>query len=208
MKANLVKLGLFIVFGGAVVLLILNRQPRPGAGPDKNAPAVSLLSHPAPVLEASKETPAPGATPLSVVVLSESNNAPVKAEKQVVDAGTKLPMPSVPSPSPVRRVKELQDPLARAALQLVGIDPAAEQYWLEAIFDASLPAKEREDLMEDLNEEGFADPRHPGPEDFPLILARLRIIERVVLDADEEMWPHLAEAYKDLSNMLNGGAPQ
>lgn len=96
-------------------------------------------------------------------------------------------------------------------MSLVGIDPEAEAYWLEAIFDASLPAKEREDLMEDLNEDGLSDYKHPGPQDLPVILNRLAIIEEILPHADEFMVRHLGEAYKDLVNLASitqgGGLP-
>ena len=88
--------------------------------------------------------------------------------------------------------------MARAALSLVGVDPAAEAYWLEAIHDRNLSDREREDLMEDLNEEGLSDPRQPAAEDFWVIANRLRIIEEVVPSADPFMLEHLGEAYKDL----------
>jgi hypothetical protein len=104
--------------------------------------------------------------------------------------------------------KNLEDPIARIALAYVGNDWDAEAYWAEAIFDPSLPDKEREDLMEDLNEEGFLDPHHPSPDELPLILARLQLIEEIAPTADEFMRPHLAEAYKDLVNMLDGRGPQ
>jgi len=105
--------------------------------------------------------------------------------------------------------KELKDPMARTALSLVGTDDLdAETYWLGAIFDSSLPDNEREDLMEDLNEEGFADPKHPAPEELPLIVNRLRMIEDVAPHADDFMQTHLAEAYKDLIILLNGKTPR
>lgn len=97
--------------------------------------------------------------------------------------------------------------MGRVALALVGVDPDAEEYWLESILDSSLPAKEREDLMEDLNEAGFVDARRPTAEDFPLIIARLQIIEEVIPFADDFMLRHLGEAYKDLANLLNGQEP-
>ena len=110
--------------------------------------------------------------------------------------------------APAKKKRELSDPRARVALAYVGVDPDAEGYWLDSIFDTTLPDKEREDLMEDLNAEGFPDPHHPGPDDLPLILARLQIIEEVAPWADEFMAVHLAEAYKDLANMAAGQAPQ
>lgn len=117
-----------------------------------------------------------------------------------------------PATAPAKKPKEpLRDPDARAAMSLVGVDPEAEAYWLGAIFDSNLPDGEREDLMEDLNEEGLSDPKHPGPQDYPLILNRLAILEDIVPHADEFMLSHLAEAYKDLANLAalaqGGGEP-
>jgi len=72
------------------------------------------------------------------------------------------------------------DPVARIALSLVGVDPEAELYWVAAINDPSLPDGERQDLIEDLNEEGLPDPKHPTIDDLPLILSRLDRIERLM----------------------------
>jgi len=113
---------------------------------------------------------------------------------------------------PTQKPKEpLRDPVAREALARVGADPAAEAYWLGAIFDASLPENEREDLMEDLNEDGLSDRKNPGPQDLPLIMNRLVLIEEILPFADDFMVTHLGEAYKDLVNLANitqgGGAP-
>jgi hypothetical protein len=96
--------------------------------------------------------------------------------------------------------KVVQDPIAREALAMVGMNPAAEQYWEDAIHDMSLPKAERQDLIDDLNEAGFADPHHPTPEDVPLILKRMEILEKLLptlpkdLDADEVL-------HKDLPQM-------
>ena len=96
-----------------------------------------------------------------------------------------------------------RDPLARFALSLVGADPTAEEYWAAAINDPSLSAKEREDLIEDLNEVGFADPQNPTPDEIPLIVNRLQIIEQYAPFAmDDNNARSFSEAYKDLSNML------
>jgi hypothetical protein len=62
--------------------------------------------------------------------------------------------------------------VARVALSFVGADEDAEAYWVQAINDPNLSAHERQDLIEDLNEEGFADPHHPTWEDLPLIVSR------------------------------------
>jgi type II secretory pathway pseudopilin PulG len=109
--------------------------------------------------------------------------------------------PVVQSVQPASARRELQDPLARVALGMVGADPDAEAYWLDAIYNPNLPDQEREDLMEDLNEDGLSDPRHPGPWDYPLIMNRITLIDQVVPTADQFMLPHLWEAYKDLWNL-------
>jgi hypothetical protein len=114
-----------------------------------------------------------------------------------------LPSPAAAAPpgQPTQPRRELQDPLARVALSFVGADADAEAYWLQAIYDPNLPDQEREDLMEDLNEDGLSDPRHPGPQDYPLIMNRIRLIDQIVPNADQFMLPHLWEAYKDLWNL-------
>jgi hypothetical protein len=132
----------------------------------------------------------------SKLVVVESKRAEVQVAPKKVSAKQ--------SGKPVKPKPPLQDPDARAAMSLVGVDPTAEKYWMEAIFDPRLPDQEREDLMEDLNEEGLSDPKHPSPEDMPLIVNRLRIIEEVAPYADPFMQRHLFEAYKDLSKLLAG----
>ena len=121
-----------------------------------------------------------------------------------------IPRSQVKAP---RQPKEpLKDPDARVALAHVGLDPEAEAYWYGAINDPTLSAQEREDLIEDLNEEGFADPKHPSLEELPLILRRLELIELLAPYAmDQVNLNSFAEAYKDLQNLaevaLGGGAP-
>jgi hypothetical protein len=96
----------------------------------------------------------------------------------------------------------LQDPVARVALGYVGADPDAEMYWLGAINNPSLSAHERQDLIEDLNEDGLSDPQNPTAEDLPLILNRIQLIEDVGWDAmDEVNADAFQEAYKDLVNL-------
>jgi hypothetical protein len=82
----------------------------------------------------------------------------------------------------------------------VGADPKAEEYWRKAINNPSLPAKERQDLIEDLNEEGFSDPKNLTAKDLPLILERIAIVEK--LEAmDDVNAAAIKEAYKDLTAM-------
>jgi hypothetical protein len=97
-----------------------------------------------------------------------------------------------------------EKPLSREALAYVGADPMAEAIWVDAINDPNLSAHERSDLIEDLNEEGFADPKHPSEEEIPLIENRLALIESLAPDAmDEVNAAAFDEAYKDLVNMYN-----
>ena len=106
----------------------------------------------------------------------------------------------------------MKDPLAREALALVGVDPTAEAYWEAAINDPNLSAHERQDLIEDLNEDGLSDPKHPAPEDLPVILRRIQLIETGGPYAmDQVNADAFQEAYKDLVNLANlamgGGDP-
>jgi len=103
---------------------------------------------------------------------------------------------------PAKQPKAIQDPLAREALSFVGVDAEAERYWIEAINDPSLPASERRNLIEDLNEDGFSNKKNPGPADLPLIVRRLKLIEELAPQAvDEVNAKAFAEAYKDLAEL-------
>jgi hypothetical protein len=108
---------------------------------------------------------------------------------------------------PARAKEPIQDPDARLALALVGDDAGAEEYWVAAINNPNLSATERQNLIEDLNEDGLSDPRHPGLEDLPLIVSRIQLIELLapyaMYDVNMEAF---AEAYKDLINLLDGVA--
>jgi len=96
----------------------------------------------------------------------------------------------------------MTDRLARQALTFVGLDPEAEEYWIGAINDPRLPAEERQNLIEDLNEDGLPDPKHPTPDDLPLILNRLLLIEELAPNAmDQVSFDAFLEAYKDLLNL-------
>jgi len=153
-------------------------------------------------------TPAAPLEPWPTKQASSASESAPPAQAAKADAPQNVTLQS----SSGKKPKELlHDPDARAALSFVGVDPQAEAYWLEAIFDSSLPDQEREDLIEDLNEEGLSDTKRPGLEDFPLIVNRIAIIEEIVLHADAFMAPHLREAYKDLWNLAaitqGGGKP-
>jgi hypothetical protein len=94
-------------------------------------------------------------------------------------------------------------PVARDALSFVGVDPDAEATWVAAINDPSMPSEARKDLIEDLNEDGFNDPKHVTRDEIPLIVNRLALIEQLAPDAmDDVNYAAFAEAYKDLVSML------
>ena len=110
--------------------------------------------------------------------------------------------PTPPAAAPTQELL-IPKPLARAALGFVGADPEAETVWALAINDPDRSPNERKDLIEDLNEDGFPDPKHVTTDDLPLILSRLELIEEFAPDSmDEVNAAAFAEAYKDLVNML------
>ncbi len=108
----------------------------------------------------------------------------------------------VPRPQPPK--KPLIAQAARDAMVAVGADPLAEFVWMQSINDPSVPPGERSDLIEDLNEEGFADPHHVTADELPLVLSRLELIEQLAPDAmDETNAAAFKEAYKDLVNIAD-----
>jgi hypothetical protein len=178
----------FALVAAIASMMIASRKTEPG---NVSQPPVS----PAPAPAVSESTPPMKLPAAEIKPEAPPAAVPAKANPQ------KIVTQAAP---PANANGQLQDPTARVALSLVGADPAAEQYWTAAIFDPSLPDQEREDLMEDLNEDGLSDPQRPGPQDLPLIVNRIRIIEQIAPDADDFMLEHLGEAYKDLNNMLDG----
>ena len=89
-------------------------------------------------------------------------------------------------------------------MALVGMDPDAEAYWLDAINDPALSDQEREDLIEDLNENGFSagNGSRATVEDIPLIVRRIQIVEDLWPYAmDENNWKSFQEVHKDLVEM-------
>jgi len=187
LKKQHVFIGLIAVTGVVAGALILHRQPTETSGPVKVTPPVAAV----PPAAAPAETP-PDVVPEAAAVPA----APVK--EVVMKKSAKQKSGKAPK-------APIQDPDARVALSLVGADPAAEAYWESAINDPNLPAEERKDLIEDLNEDGLSDPKHPGPQDMPLIASRLQLIEELAPDAmDQVNGDAFAEAYKDLISMANG----
>jgi hypothetical protein len=189
---------IFLIIGLVIVAYMMARISilKPRTAPEIAQTDVAHVTPPAPRVN-SRPVGASATNPNSLSVEragSSSASTPARTSANK-DGPLKTPTQTAQAKEP------LHDPDARVALGLVGIDAEAEAYWLEAISDSSLPDKEREDLMEDLNEEGLSDHKRPGPEDFPLIMNRLAIVEEIAPHADEFMLPHLREAYKDLLNL-------
>jgi hypothetical protein len=95
-----------------------------------------------------------------------------------------------------------KEPLARVALNYVGVNPEADKLYQTAINDPNLSGDARRNLIEDLNETGFADPKNLTMNDLSLIEKRLRLIEESAPNSLDEFnrkaWD---EAKKDLTNM-------
>jgi hypothetical protein len=175
------------------VALDATRMERDGHAPPKEAPPALLPQR----LESS----APFEAATIQVNKSEKNaetteaSEPAPSSKKPVKASSTKPAAG-PGNKPVR------DEWARFALSFVGADPEAEQYWVLAINDPNLSAHERQDLIEDLNEDGLSDPKNPSPEDLPLIVNRLAIIEELAgSPMDQVNADAFKEAYKDLLNL-------
>lgn len=192
MKTSRLQILAGLVVAAVVVIAIVENRP--------SAVRTAAVQHAkSSTATSSSSSTAREKLPIPEQIQTDSSNtvASVAASGQVTQDATSL--------SPDASDESITDPaIARAALSLVGVDPYAEQYWIASIFDENLSDQERVDLMEDLNEDGLSDPQHPGPEDLPLIMNRLQIIEDVAPYADEFMLEHLMEAYKDLLNMLAG----
>jgi hypothetical protein len=131
--------------------------------------------------------------PVELETAADQNEPEVAQAEAVTPEVSQTPQGALVAPEMV------QDPMARAALAYVGADPDAETYWYEAINNPNLSAHERQDLIEDLNEDGLSDPQNPTIEDLPLILSRIELIEAVGWDAmDEVNADAFQEAYQDL----------
>ena len=97
------------------------------------------------------------------------------------------------------RVKEQR---GRVALGMIGRDPEADEVWIRIINDPSVSENARSNLIEDLNEDGFADPDNPTLDELPMIQYRIELIEDLLPDAmDNVNSDAFKEARKDLVNM-------
>ena len=154
----------------AFVALLLNRQPAPTIKPQPETAVMPVAKAPAAPALPPEETIAPPVEPAKELVVQPASKAKLPPQNQAQNQTQKPPK------------EPLHDPDARdVPLALGWCRPGCRTVcWLEAIYDTNLPDNEREDLMEDLNEVGFADPKNLTADDLPLIANRLRLIEDVL----------------------------
>jgi hypothetical protein len=100
-----------------------------------------------------------------------------------------------------------KEPLARLALNFVGADAQANEFYQRAINDMTLSNGHRRNLIEDLNQDGFPDTKNLSARDLPLIDNRIALIEQLAPQAaDAVNKAAFAEAYKDLMKMRQRAA--
>jgi hypothetical protein len=92
-----------------------------------------------------------------------------------------------------------KEPFARLALNYVGADTQANDFYQKAINDMALSRSHRKNLIEDLNQDGFSDTRNLTANDLPLIQNRITLIESLAPHATDPVnSAAFKEAYKDL----------
>ena len=177
---------------------VVNEETRDVAAPVSGEAAVPVVAVTRPVKPAKtfkKPLLLPETPPVGKAVASK----PPVAGQETAPA-TALPVMQNSASPAAAQVVTAQE--ARVALGKVGTDPEAEAVWISAINDPNLPAKQRKDLIEDLNEEGFANPKQLTGADLPRIENRLALIEELAPEAlDQTNADAFQEAYKDLKNM-------
>lgn len=95
-----------------------------------------------------------------------------------------------------------KEPLARVALNFVGADAQANEFYQKAINDPALSNEHRKNLIEDLNRDGFPSTKNLTERDLPLIMNRISIIEQLAPSATDPVnAAAFQEAYKDLLKM-------
>ncbi len=199
MKQVPAALGVLVCFAIAVAVYSTVRcltAPSPIAQP---GPEPTTAAHPAlPLGPPSAAIPRAPATSPILMQLAGTIPMPRRVAKSSTSPAAE---PAATEPTADTEPSELLLPLAREALVAVGTDPEADAVWAMAINDPTLSPHDRQDLIEDLNEQGL-DPKNLTVDDLPLIENRLLLIEQLAPDAmDDTNAAAFAEAYKDLSNM-------
>ena len=140
-------------------------------------------------VEAKPLAPEPVSPPPTSIVDADSQN---KTESQAEPAAEQFDDP---------RVKEQR---GRVALGMIGRDTEADEVWIRIINDPSVSENARSNLIEDLNEDGFADPDNPTLDELPMIQYRIELIEDLLPYAmDKVNSDAFKEARKDLVNMAD-----
>ena len=136
-------------------------------------------------------------TPIPDEVIQSATTTPT--ENTVEPSPPVLVESSPPSPNP----EPPPSAIAREALSFVGLNPAAEKVWFDIISNPDTPAKDRKNLIEDLDTDGFQNRRAPTSADLVLIQNRLAIIEKYTpAVTDSVNSAAFQEAKKDLTKML------
>lgn len=203
MKPRITLLTLLVVAAGLCVFAVTSarREAARQAALQKAQAARAAALAQAPVPRVFTP-PLPEPAPPDPEVRPAAKTPPAQPAKVSVKPPITAPVAAQAAPAPGGK-KPWVDPLAREALGMVGLDPQAEVVWLLAINNPDLPPNERQDLIEDLNEDGFPDPKNITLNDLPLILSRLEVIEACAAGAmDEVNAEAFMEAYKDLVNMV------
>jgi len=147
---------------------------------------------------------APRATESAPMALKQPASQQINTSPDITSEARPVKAEAQPPKDPraVEPAAPVSESDARAALSLVGADPDAEGIWITAINDPNLPPEARQNLIEDLNEDGLSDPKNPSVDDLPLIVSRIELIEELAPDAmDDVNWDAFREAYKDLITM-------
>ena len=106
------------------------------------------------------------------------------------------------SKTPVDAVSQKKETEIRDILDMVGADTGATDTWIKAINDATLASESRKNLIEDLNEAGFADPKNLSESELTLVKSRILLIDGLAPRAmDQTNADAFQEARKDLVDM-------
>ena len=131
---------------------------------------------------------------------------PVRPAESIVEADeeSEAGIQEEAAAEPVEEDPKAKAKRARAALAMIGYDPAADAVYIQLINDPSVSANDRHNLIEDLNDDGFPDPDNPTLDDLPMIEYRIALIDYEAPYAmDQTNADAFKEARKDLVNMLN-----
>ena len=213
-RHDIVLAGTVLVVAGVAIAFVVLRNPGNRSSmsttisPQDTSREKQDVAERSPTVRPEALPPPTNPTPSPMTALpplldrSASAQIPASKTAKVQDSSKTAKQGASTKPRVVAAKNGPDRPIARQALDLVGADPVAEAIWAQAINDPTVSAHDRQDLIEDLNENGFDDPKNPTADDLPLIENRLAIIEELApLAMDDVNAAAFAEAYKDLVNM-------